>query len=101
MTIHKSVKFTLDGKSKFTVGDETYRWDGRWIDLVNIWSGDSGKTYTSTVTLEGANWGISTIRFVGQANMKVVITDGDSKSGRNIDHLELGNAGSTVKLHAR
>lgn len=97
MTIHGNVKFTLDGKTKFKVGDETFQWKNHWIDLVNIWSGDN-KTYMNTVTLKGADWGISALRFVGDAHMKVVIKDGDAQHGRHIEYILAGNAGSTVTL---
>ncbi|MDB5525655.1 MAG: hemolysin-like calcium-binding protein [Rhizobium sp.] len=97
MTIHGDVKFTLDGKTKFKVGDETFQWNNRRIDLVNIWS-DDNETYTNMVTLKGADWGISTLRFVGDAHMKTVIKDGDTQDGRHIEYILAGNAGSTVKL---
>jgi hypothetical protein len=99
MAIHGNVKFTLDGKTKFTVGDTKYVWSDHWIDMVNIWSDDKGsKPYTSTVTLKGGDWGMWIMDFAGSHNMQVVLKDADAADGRHIQDLHLGNVGNTVIL---
>jgi hypothetical protein len=96
-TIHKNINFTLDGTGKVVVGSDTYNWSGKWLMGVDVWSPDEHKTYTTTIKLDGSNWGMAFLRVTGDADMKVKLTD--SAVGSNIEHVILGNAGSDATFN--
>lgn len=100
-TIHKNTSFKLDGIKSFSIGDDLYTWDGKWLAYVDVYAGDADKRYTVDVTLSGSDWAMSTLRINGNAKVGAEIEDASSGSGRFIEYLLLGNSnspGSSVVL---
>src|SRR5262245_3119298 len=98
-TIVANTKFTLNGVANFKVGTDVYHWDNHWLGYVDVWAGKPGQNLTATVALTGSNWHMSTLRFSGNAKLKVFINDAGAGTNRSMEYLLLnGLAGSKVTL---
>nr|WP_298099664.1 M10 family metallopeptidase C-terminal domain-containing protein [uncultured Shinella sp.] len=101
-TINSNISRTLDGSTKFTVGEDTYQWFDRWLDEMSLWAPTDAPLRTVNLTLSNKSWGASILRVSGNAN--VTITDnttGTTDTNRVfIGHLEVGTKGTnTITLN--
>lgn len=97
-TINANTTVNLDGSTSFKLGTDTYKWDNRFIFVVDAYVPDTNPLLTVTFNLKGTNWNAEFLNFSG--NNKTVITDATTGAGAvYIDFIGLfGTGPNTVTL---
>ncbi|MCJ8053563.1 M10 family metallopeptidase C-terminal domain-containing protein [Shinella curvata] len=95
-SITTDVSATLNGKNSFRVGDDVYRWNDRWITMVDVWADDNGPIREVDFTLGGNSWGTYLLKFSGKTDSTIVDkTTGTTDDNRvYIDFISFDSRGT-------
>lgn len=97
--VDDGTSFTLDGTSDFQLGGEFFQWHDNWLPFLLVAAENGEKGISVHVNFSGSNLTMSALRFEGQTNMKVEVTDNTVGGGELfLDALVLSHGGSTVQL---
>ncbi|WP_151719217.1 calcium-binding protein [Gemmobacter serpentinus] len=76
----------------------TASWNNKWLPYVSFWNGNVAGPHSADIRLTGSDWGMHVIRFAGDGGIKATFTDATSGANRQIQMIQLSEAGGQINL---